>query len=722
MKKVIILVVVALLTFANLAFFGNNEPPSKELKSKMITQLTMMLMNRQCYRSFPIDDNLSEKIFNKCFESLDPAKIFFSKEDIEEFIGFKYYLDNMLMKGDAEFAILLHSKFLERLKEYKNYCFSEIEKGFDFTKDEKYIIDREDIERSKDLIALKKIWRKKLKNDILKLRLMEKIKEEDAKKEMKKKKEEKEKTISAENKEKQIAQEKEEKKNEKIKKLWDTKTPVEKLKKRMEDAIINFESKDDLKVLEVFLSVFTNIFDPHSVYMSPDEEEDFDINMGLSLIGIGAVLSTVDGYVKVNKIIVGGPADKAGDLKAEDRIIAVSEEGEEPVSVIDMPISKVVRYIRGKKGAVVELTILDGDKGMSALPEIIKVKRDKVDLNQQAASKSIEIIKSDKGTYKIGIITLKSFYRDFKSSDIKNRRSTTTDVKRILDEFEEENVQGVVMDLRNNGGGSLREAVDLTGLFIKSGPVVQVKDSNDRIDVLEDEDELTYYDIPLAVMVNKFSASATEIFAGAIQDYQRGVIIGDEHTHGKGTVQTVYPLDSLISKMFRSDFKAGVVKFTTSMFYRITGSSTQLKGVTPDIIFPSYSDVMDLGEIQIKNALKWDKIKEASHDSYGKLTPILAKLNVNSKNRQIESPLFKKMLKGIELYKTIQDKKEISLNEEKRWNEYKKESKIIEEQMNLLKFEEESESEADKKKNKKHDLYLKESLNIMIDFIKLKTS
>jgi carboxyl-terminal processing protease len=463
--------------------------------------------------------------------------------------------------------------------------------------------------------------------------------------------------------------------------------------------------------------------------MAPNSAEDFNISMKLSLVGIGAVLSSENGYTKIEKIIPGGPAEAEGSLAPGDRIVAVAQEGGEPVDVMDMRLSKVVNLIRGPKGSKVALTVLKGSKGLDALPVQIVIKRDTVMLKESEAKGDIKEFKDASGrTVKIGVITLPSFYMDFDaaSKGVADYKSSTRDVAKLLAFFKKQGVDGVVMDLRSNGGGSLFEAISLTGLFIKSGPVVQVR-SVSGVDVKEDDDDgAIAYEGPLAVMVNRLSASATEIFAAAIKDYNRGIIIGDSKTHGKGTVQTVLELNDFLA-FIGQKFPAGDVKFTNAKFYRINGSSTQLKGVTPDIVFPSFTDSMELGEERLEHALPWDRINPARYKVVDERIPgLLNLLRERSDARVAASKDFKALSSEISQFARLREKKTISLNFEKRWNEYLVEKKLQDEQSKLMRLGDDdldipSSSAKDAKdaakKKEDADLYLKETLNIMADFV-----
>ncbi len=538
---------------------------NKELET--IAKITSVILGRQHYLQHPMDDKMSALLYDEYFKELDPQKIFFCKEDINKFKQFRYKLDDYLAAGDIKFAFEVYKVFLKRLDAYEAYAYTLLAQGFTFTENEDYDFNRADEDWVENEADLKELWRKKLKNDVLTLMLVKKVAETEP-------------------------QEGNEHPS------WLEKSPYERIKKRVAQTVSFFKKKEPLDILETYLSSLARAYDPHSEYMSPRSEEDFNISMRLSLMGIGATLTSEDGYTKVVKVVPGGPADLDGRLKADDRIVAVAQENAEPVDVIDMPLNKVVAMIRGPENTKVSLTVLDGSKGLNAIPKTLVIKRGNVKLTESEAKGRIQRVGTDNGKeLKIGIITLPSFYMDFDaaSKGDPNYKSSTNDVLRILKDFKKEKVDGIVLDMRSNGGGSLKEAVRLTGLFIKNGPVVQVKNGPSDVDIQYDEDETVAYDGPLAVLINRLSASATEIFAGAIKDYNRGLILGDFQTHGKGTVQTVFELKTFLA-FIGANFPAGSVKFTNAKFYRVNGNSTQIKGVTPDIVFPSFTEFMELGE------------------------------------------------------------------------------------------------------------------------------
>jgi len=451
--------------------------------------------------------------------------------------------------------------------------------------------------------------------------------------------------------------------------------------------------------------------------MAPRTQKDFDIGMKLSFGGIGAVLKSEDGYTTIVRLIAGGPAEGEGSLHPNDRIIAVAQDKEEPVSIIDMPLSKVVELIRGEKFTKVHLTVLEADRGINALPKTITIIRNTVKDKESEASGEIRVIKNNVGAdVKLGVITLPLFYMDFEAAMRKEDfKSSTKDIKKIIEDFKEKNVQGIVFDIRSNGGGSLLEAISISGLFIDSGPVVQIKDPTGSVHISEDPDTSVVYDGPLLLLMNKLSASASEIFAGAMKDYNRAILVGDRSTHGKGTVQNNLNLDKLLP-YWNLKPPAGSVKFTSSKFYRVNGASTQKKGVTPDIIFPSFTDSMEIGEGTLENALPWDTISPTPHTNYSSnMDQILDRLRKKSESRRAENKEFQKLLKRIKSYESFKNMKEVSLNINTRRERYRKEKEVQQSQKNVLYFDKRDAKEGEESGSK--DIYLAESLKILSDFI-----
>ena len=548
--------------------------------------------------------------------------------------------------------------FVKRLDEYEKFTSAYLKTKPDLNGQDVFELNRSKAPWAVNQKELEKIWMQKAKNDLIMLMLMELSQKEDAAKAAASD------SKSAAGKEKKSAA-------APAVKAPPVKSPEERTIKRIEQFVQFYKKMEGLDILELYLSCLTRIYDPHSEYMSPRSEEDFNINMKLSLVGIGALLTNEDGYTKIVRIIPGGPADLDGRLKAEDKIIAVRRKCDPGYS--GYCGFQVVEHIRGKENTKVSLTVLEASKGSSAVPTVITLKREKVRLKESEAAGKVHEIKKDGKTNRIGVITLPSFYIDFDAAwrGDPDYKSSTKDVVNLIKGFTEKApLDCLIIDLRSNGGGSLLEAVTLTGLFIKEGPVVQVKDIKGK-NVDEDNDGgKVLYGGPLAVLTNRFSASAAEIFAGAIKDYQRGVIVGDSKTHGKGTVQRVIDLEKYTA-FLGAKTPVGSVKLTSSKFYRINGASTQLKGVVPDIIYPSFTDCMEIGEEKLSHAMAWDTIPPVSYQVADKSLPLLLPtLKERSELRMNRSADFALLKKDIDAFKKIRERKTVSLNLQKRLQEY----------------------------------------------------
>lgn len=638
------------------------------------TELINTIISRYHYNKINLNDSLSEEIFSKYFNTLDRNKSYFFERDIKKFQKYKDELDDLIKAGDLKPAYEIFKVFRQRANDRINYVLKTLKQKFDFTLDENYEPDRENESWPIDDKEADEIWRKRIKNDALNLILAGKE--------------------------------------------W--KSTVETLTKRYESyrrAINQYNSED---VYQLFLNSYTETIDPHTNYFSPQASENFKIDMSLSLEGIGAQLRNEDEYTSVVNIIPGGPAYKSGLLHRDDKIIGVAQgDTGEMVDIIGWRVTDVVQLIRGPKGSTVRLLILPADEVNSVQKEI-KIVRDKVKLEEQAAKKKIIDIKEDGVSYKIGVIDLPAFYSDFEAMQRgdKNYKSTTRDVRKLLEELKAEKVDGVIMDLRNNGGGSLTEAIDLTGLFIKSGPVVQVKDSDGKVQIGDDTDPGVVYDGPLAVLINRFSASASEIFTGAIQDYNRGIIVG-ERSYGKGTVQNLIDLNRIMH--YADDDTLGEVKITIAKYYRINGGSTQDLGVIPDISYPATVDTNKVGESSEKSALPWDHILATSYQPLNDVRPFLPLLSKEHEQRVEKSAEFDYLLEDLAAEKKERDQKFISLNESVR----KKEKEKDEEE----KFQRENErrkakgikllekGEKVEKSSAPDDLYLEETGRVLANLI-----
>lgn len=672
--------------------------PTKEMK--IVAKVVAYTTEHAHFKKEKIHSGISRAHFDNFFKTLDPGRNLFTQKDIDSFASLRDKTAFQLADGELDFAFQVFELFIRRLKEYEEFVNTFLASPVSLSGKEVYTPNRTKLPYCADGKALKDLWRRRLINDLILMKMMDRSEKEEMAKNIEKLK-------------------KEGKKEEKaqfppVKK----RSPEERIRKRVHQYVQYYSSMEAQEVTELFLTSFLQVYDPHSAYMSPRTQEDFDINMKLSLVGIGAVLTNEDGYTKIVKIIPGGPADKDGRLKAGDRIASVTQENGEYTDLMDMPVSKVVNYIRGKKGTKVTLSVLS--QGNAGIRKNITLIRQEVKLKDSEASGKIHKVKDEKtGKEKrVAVITLPSFYIDFEAAFRGDRefKSSTRDVLKLLGEFSRKgDIDGLIIDLRSNGGGSLMEAVTLTGLFIPQGPIVQVRDpKNTKID--HDRDGgLVAYTGPLIVLTNRLSASAAEIFAGAIQDYRRGIIAGDRRTHGKGTVQTVVDLGKYTSFLGMGN-NAGSLKLTNAKFYRINGESTQLRGVMPDIVLPAFTDLMELGEDKLPHAMLWDKIEPAPYIPLRTGIPqCLPFLRDASAKRLEKNQDFISLKKDMETYRRIRDKKEVVLDLEKRWKEYQEEKKLLEEQEKLMKLNEEDEKSSGKKKGS--DLYLMETLEIMKDYI-----
>ena len=562
-----------------------------------------------------INNELSSAIFEKFLKLLDMNKAYLTQKDITEFEKYRFKLDEALGKGDLEPAFAIFNTYRMRLLDRINFLLEEIDKGLStigFDSEDSIEIERETSPWSDNNQVLDAYWRKRIKAAALTLILNGKTLEE----------------------------------------------AEELLRKRYTNRLRQARQTNSEDAFQLYINAFTNTYDPHTQYFSPRTSRNFDINMSLSLEGIGAVLRGDEDYTSVIELVPAGPAQKSGLLGPADKIISVGQGSAGPlIDVVGWRLDDVVELIRGPKDSKVRLEIIKAgsDAGRS---EVIEITRNKVALEEQAAQKAVLSITESGKTRKVGVIRIPTFYVDFKAiqQGNPNYRSSTKDVRRLIKELEEESVEALIIDLRNNGGGSLQEADSLTGLFINSGPTVQVKSSTRRNSVYQDTDDKTAWNGPLAVIVNRLSASASEIFAGAIQDYERGIVIGGQ-TFGKGTVQTLIPLTR------------GQLKITAAKFYRISGESTQHQGIIPDIKFPTTYDKEEIGESSLDDAMLWDRIDAVDYTSYRKISPVIEKLRFMHLDRIKSDPEF---IYLTALSKELKKKKErstISLNEKSRRNE-----------------------------------------------------
>lgn len=566
------------------------------------------------YNKLKLGDEMSEGLWDEYVKALDPARSYFLASDISEFRQWRTKLDDQLRAGQVKAGFDIYNRYRLRVTDHLNNVLSQIEKGlppFDFDKDESLQFDREESRWPESISAADDLWRKRLKSSVLNLRLTGKEDEE-------------------------------------IRDL---------LERRYKGQLKRLQQQKSDDVFELYMNSLTRLYDPHSNYLSPRSLENFNMSMSLSLEGIGAVLQMEDEYTKVARLVAGGPADHTGKIKPNDKIVAVGQDKEgEMVDVVGWRLDDVVDLIRGPAGSHVRLeTIPTGGDGSH---KTILIKRSKVKLEDQAAKKATFDFSDGGKTYKIGVINLPTFYIDFEAYRRRdpNYKSTTRDVARLLGELKEENVDGVILDLRNNGGGSLQEATMLTDLFIDQGPVVQIRHANEQISRHNRSRSRAMYRGPLMVLINRLSASASEIFAGAIQDYKRGLVVGNQ-SFGKGTVQTMAPL------------KEGQLKITQSKFYRVSGDSTQHAGITPDIPMPQLVDDESVGESAYDTALPWDRIHAVPHAQYFDMKELLPLLIDKHNRRTAADPDFVFLRDQFQYQKERAEQKFVSLNEEFREEE-----------------------------------------------------
>ena len=573
---------------------------------------------RNHYVKFSLDDDLSQKVFERYLRNLDYNKNFFLASDIESFAKMSKLFDEALMTSNVQIAYDIYAKNLQRRHERLDYALSLLNNEFDFTKaGDKFFYDREDAQWASNAAELNEIWRQRVKYDLSNLILADKS-------------------------------------------IDEAKALLKKRYERSQKRLSQTQSED---VFQAFMNAFSRSIEAHTSYLSPRNADRFQMQMNLSFEGIGASLQVEDDYTVIRAIIPGGPADASGKLKPEDKIVGVAQDKDEMVDVVGWRLDDVVELIKGPKGITVRLEIIK-ESADSKSREVVSLVRDKVKLeDRQAQSKVVVPSEGVALGLPIGVIEIPSFYNGL-----------TQHVHKLITELQEQEVAGIIVDLRGNGGGSLNESRTLTGLFIDSGPVVQVRSANGQIDVERDVDGITLYDGPLTVLVDRFSASASEIFAAAIQDYQRGIVLG-EQTFGKGTVQRHKGLGRFYDVQ---DNQLGSIQYTTSKFYRISGGSTQHRGVIPDILFPSAIDPAEWGESREENALPYDEINRANYVALGNHGNVIDLLSAKHNKRIIQDPEFAYILDDISEYQRKQDDKFISLvlSERKAEDEANKDKRL----------------------------------------------
>jgi len=583
------------------------------IHGKTAVELLQELQTKH-YSSIEINDGFSSLLFDKYMDALDGSHLYFLKSDIDELSAYRYTLDDSLKDADVDPGFEIYNRYYRRVLERLIYAIDRVENHvpeMDFAIDESIEVDREDAPYAASVEELDEIWRKRIKNSVLSLKLTGDTDEEIA----------------------------------------------EKLAKRYRNQLSQVLKTNNRDIFQAYLSNVAKAVDPHTDYYSPRDSENFNMQLSLSLQGIGAQLTTDEEYTKVVELITGGPAERGNELQAGDRIIGIGQGSDGDIQdVVGMRLDDVVSQIRGEKGTVVRLNVIPAEAVSESSATVVSITRDTVKLEDQSAKSEVLELSYSGEDYKVGVISLPTFYFDFEAASRgeEDFKSSTRDVRALLEELKTQEVDAVVVDLRNNGGGSLSEANQLVGLFIETGPTVQIRYSGIRngfTRAFGDNDPEVAYSGPLAVLVNRTSASASEIFAGAIQDYQRGIVLGGQ-TFGKGTVQEIIPMDF------------GQVKVTRSKFYRISGASTQHRGVIPDITFPDFYDAYDdIGESSLDGALPWDTVRPVEYRPYYSIQAMLPQLREQHELRAEESPDFIYLLDQIERTRKYRNREQLSLNE-----------------------------------------------------------
>jgi carboxyl-terminal processing protease len=634
-------------------------PVEATADESLIARLVARLLPRSHYSRQPFDDAMSSRFLDRYIENLDNLRLHFLQSDLEEFEEYRSRLDDLTAGGDTEPARRIFDRFLSRVGQRVAYVAELLkDEKFKFDGDDRYRLDREGIPFPKDLEEAKALWRQHLRFEILQEILAKAESSTDK---------------GVDPAEDQASESTEE--TEEVERPNGLSAEVEKtISRRYARLLKTLKDFDGGDVFQYYLGALSQVYDPHSDYLGRATLENFAITMNLSLFGIGAVLTSEDGYCKVRELRP-GPAMRSKKIKEGDRIVAVAQGDDgEPIDVVDWKLSKIVEMIRGPKGAKVRLTIIPADAADPSERREVALIRDEIKLEDEEAKASIiDLPTPDGPTRRIGVIDLPSFYQNLDIGTPNGRsraKSTTMDVAHLLDKLKRERVEGVILDLRRNGGGSLKEAIDLTGLFIEAGPVVQVRDSRGHVMVDEDPSADVFYDGPLAVLTSRFSASASEILAGCLQDYGRAVLVGDSATHGKGTVQSLIELQPMLAHMIdERGSNPGAVKVTIRKFYRASGASTQLKGIVPDIVLPSVNNVAEVGESALDDPLPWDTISAAQFEPEKRIAGILDELRARSDRRVAIDQDFQYIQEDMELYLERKEDKSVSLNLSRRLEE-----------------------------------------------------
>ena len=671
---------------------SENPTISDPEKDKVLIYVLKNILTRGHFVIKDMNDDFSEHVYKSFIDGLDPSKRYFTQKDLKEFSKYKYQIDNQLLNDDVSFYNLVYSKFISKVKNAKSYYGDLLAQPFNFKKNETIDIDYDKIPFAKNENQLIDYWRKQLKLNTLS-RIQEKfnIQEEKVKKDKNYKK--------------------------KSFKEFEKEARTEVLK-NMDELYIRIEELEHEDWFSTFLNSVVGAFDPHTTYMAPRIKERFDQDMSGKLEGIGARLQKKGIYTHVFELVSGGPAWKQGELEAGDIILQVAQGDGEPLDIVGMRLDDAIKFIKGKKGTEVRLTV---KKKLDGSTRVISIIRDVVELEETFVKSSIV----EKNGKKYGIIDLPKFYINF---DDKNYRDSAKDMEKEIERLKKEGVSGLIVDLRNNGGGSLKTAIEISGLFINKGPIVQVKYRGENPIIKNDIDPKVQWDGAVVVLVNEFSASASEIFAAAMQDYKRAVIIGGNQTYGKGTVQNILPINQFYPK-YQKDL--GYLKMTIQKFYRINGGSTQVEGVYSDIAIPTRYSYMKLGERDLEGALKWDKVKKANYsltNSYSNFADVI----YNSKTRIDEDPKFQLVNDYAKWLKENQDDTSYSLNYKKFFKENKEQEKEAEKFKTVFDYKsnltfssplyevpllKENKDLADKRlawhKNLSKDMYVSEALNVL---------
>lgn len=626
MKKIVLSLVLSLLTWAHAAVIDteaslrqNLQPTQIEVKA---AHLAAEILSRYHYKTVPLDQALSEKVFDRYLKSLDADKMFFLQSDVDRFSVDRTKIGSAIRQEDLSVPFAIFNLYEHRVAERFQYARSLLQPGFDFQADERFLVSRQTQPWPKTTSELNDVWRKRVKSEWLSLKLAGK----------------------------------------------DDPGIVAMLDKRYERAIKRMGQTKSVDAFQTFMNAYTMSIEPHTNYMGPRAAEEFDISMRLSLVGIGATISDAEDFATIRALAAGGPASLSGQLQLGDRIVGVAQGvGGEMLDVVGWRPDDLIAQIRGPVDTVVRLAVLPAEASVDATPKVVTLVRKPVELETQVAKSSIETISDGTVSRRIGVITLASFYEDFaaKNSGNENFRSATSDVQRLLSEFKASKVDGVVMDLRNNGGGSLTQAIGITSLFVGNVPVVQQRTATGDVTVGMNTQARVAWDGPLGVLINKRSASASEIFAAAIQDYGRGVIMG-QSSYGKGTVQSMIDLDELAKS---GQPQLGELKMTVAQFFRVSGDTTQLKGVVPDIGFPGSFDEGMTGESSYDNALPWTKIMAVYYAPSANVKTIVPSLAEKHVLRTQLDADFKRLQEDMAEVKRLRDTKEISLNEAQRRQE-----------------------------------------------------